>query len=205
MPERNLEKSGEREITKKEMLLVDFYVETGMKSWEKAAILAGYAKSTASAKAPTWVGKSRKESKRPWMWDYLQKRINRVQAKIENKTQQIIEELCYLSFYDPAEIFTSTNKIKNIHDIPIEIRKAITSISYNDKGEIRQIKLANKEKALELLGRYFQLWQGDINQINQNNTQNNYLIINTYKDPELEEFLRKRLQGARQENSKKPA
>jgi phage terminase small subunit len=59
----------------------------------QAAIRAGYAKSTAEKKAPLWVGKSRKSSPYPGIWDAVKKLIDKRSDRTEITQDWVIKKL----------------------------------------------------------------------------------------------------------------
>lgn len=72
--------------------------------------------------------------------------------------KRILEELSTIAFFDPICLVEQDGSVKNrIQDIPEKARRAVSQISENIEGKIT-LKLANKEKALELLGKTLKMF-----------------------------------------------
>lgn len=81
----------------------------------------------------------------------------------------VLRELLAVASADIAEAFDDKGNLKPLHEIPLEVRKAIAGVEtfeeYAGKGEQRQavgqtrkLKWWDRLKALELLGKYHQLF-----------------------------------------------
>jgi phage terminase small subunit len=85
----------------------------------------------------------------------------RLAEKFEATTERIVLELARISYLDPAELFDENGKLKPIHEIPPEVRAAISSIQVttNQEGEtVTKLKLWDKTKTLEMLSKYRKLY-----------------------------------------------
>lgn len=87
----------------------------------------------------------------------------------------VLEKIWSIADVDPAEAYNADGSFKSIHDIPIEVRKAISSIDvYKDFtegveiGETKRIKFCSREKMIELMGKHMALFQEHINVNNTN-------------------------------------
>lgn len=83
---------------------------------------------------------------------------------------EILLELANIAFVDPADIYNSDGTVKDLHQIPIQARKAISKIETKELyrpdgthvGATYSVRLEPKIKALELLGKHAQLFQDTI-------------------------------------------
>lgn len=109
----------------------------------------------------------------------VQEYISEKQKEIEKRTEvtqdMVIKELAKIAFSDIRKLFTENGQLKNIADIDSDVAGAITSIqtleeygSYGDDrekiGDTQKVKLLDKTKALELLGKHL----GMFNDVNVN-------------------------------------
>lgn len=86
---------------------------------------------------------------------------NEISQKVELTVERILLELMRIAFADLTQVFDEAGNIKPWEEIPEDVRRCITGIDvqelYADKqpiGTIKRVKFASKEKALELLGKY---------------------------------------------------
>lgn len=87
--------------------------------------------------------------------------------------QKVVKAFAEIGFCDPAEVIDETNgQIKDIHTIPANIRRAISSIEvteeFSGKGEnkefigfTKKIRFWDKNKALESLAKHLGLFAED--------------------------------------------
>lgn len=97
--------------------------------------------------------------------------------KIQRTANHVLEELARLGFSDVTAIFNDDGTLKHPKDMPVEVRRAIKSIEFEelwegnksdtaageDKGRfvigrIVKVVLHSKEKGLELLGKNLKLF-----------------------------------------------
>jgi phage terminase small subunit len=131
----------------------------------QAAIRAGYAPKRADA-----IGYE--NLRKPG----IQEELQRYQSKLAEKVEVTIEELIIaykqIAFADLAECYDENGFLKNIHDIPASCRMAIAGLEIDElfegKGEDRErigqtkkLKLWDKLKALDSLGRHLGLFNAD--------------------------------------------
>ncbi len=128
----------------------------------QAALRAKYSKNGARTTASKLLAK---DNIQQLIYELNQERLKAV--KID--ANFVLEELHKIATSDVAEIFDENGKMKNIHDVPPIIRRAISSIETveyfegmgrdrEQVGEIKKIKLWSKDKALENLGKHLKLF-----------------------------------------------
>ena len=109
----------------------------------------------------------------------IQKELQRYQSALVEKVGVTIEKLItaykQIAFADLAECYDENGFLKNIHDIPVSARMALAGLEvdelYEGRGEDRKcigqtkkVKLWDKLKALDALGRHLGLFNADTSQ-----------------------------------------
>ena len=91
--------------------------------------------------------------------EYIQERIAERQKRTEVTQDMVVQELAAIAFAratDYATVAGGIVRIKNTEDLTDEQIRAIAGIKEGANGI--EIKLNDKEKALELLGRHLGMW-----------------------------------------------
>ena len=109
----------------------------------------------------------------------VQEYISEKQKEIEKRTEvtqdMVIKELAKIAFLDIRKLYTENGQLKNVADIDSDTAGAISSLEtleeyegYGDDrekiGDTQKVKLLDKTKALELLGKHL----GIFNDLNVN-------------------------------------
>ena len=81
------------------------------------------------------------------------KRADRLQID----SDRVLAELARSAFADPAGAFTETGAIRPIHDMPEDVRRAISSYEIDADGAVK-VKFWSKPQTLEALGRHLKLF-----------------------------------------------
>ena len=99
----------------------------------------------------------------------IQEYISEKQKEIEKRTEvtqdMVIKELAKIAFLDIRKLYTDNGQLKNVADLDSDTAGAILSLEtleeydgYGDDrekiGDTQKVKLLDKTKALELLGRH---------------------------------------------------
>lgn len=80
--------------------------------------------------------------------------------RLDVTVQRVINELACIAFVDVGEFFGETGKLRPIHEIPENARRALSALDLeqilngNAKTTSFKAKMHSKEKALELIGKY---------------------------------------------------
>ncbi len=93
--------------------------------------------------------------------------MNKKSNKLELETDLIISELIKIAFASLTEVFDESGRILKPEEIPLGLWPAISSIDLENRicpncekittGSLIRVKLLDKLKALELLGKYIGL------------------------------------------------
>lgn len=107
--------------------------------------------------------------------EYISEKIKEREKRTEVTQDMVIQELSRIAFLDIRKLYNESGGLKNIQDIDEETIKAISSLEtleeYDGYGEDKEhigntqkVKLLDKLKALELLGKHL----GMFNDVNVN-------------------------------------
>lgn len=105
---------------------------------------------------------------------YIEEKMKEREQRTEITQDMVIKELAKIAFLDIRKLYTENGQLKNIADIDSETAGAISSLEtleeYDGYGEDREkigdtqkVKLLDKTKALELLGRHLGIFNDKIN------------------------------------------
>lgn len=121
-----------------------------------AAIRAGYSKRTADRIGPELLGKT-------WVAEAVHAAMQRRAEAVGVSADLVVRELARVAFVDPRKVFTFgptgvslVDSETLTDDVAATVAEASQSISA-EGGSIR-VKLHDKLKALELLGRHLGMW-----------------------------------------------
>ena len=107
----------------------------------------------------------------------VQEYISEKQKEIEKRTEvtqdMVIKELAKIAFLDIRKLYNENGKLKNIADIDKDTAGAISSLETLEEyegcgddrektGDTQKVKLLDKTKALELLGRHLGIFNDKI-------------------------------------------
>lgn len=108
--------------------------------------------------------------------EYISKKQQEIEKRTEVTQDMVIKELAKIAFLDIRKLYTENGQLKNIADMDSETAGAISSLEtleeyegYGDDrekiGDTQKVKLLDKTKALELLGRHLGIFNDkmDIN------------------------------------------
>ena len=97
--------------------------------------------------------------------EYISKKQKEIEKRTEVTQDMVIQELAKIAFLDIRKLYTENGQLKNIADIDSDTAGAISSLEtleeydgYGDNrekiGDTKKVKVLDKTKALELLGRH---------------------------------------------------
>lgn len=107
--------------------------------------------------------------------EYISKKQQEIEKRTEVTQDMVIKELAKIAFLDIRKLYTENGQLKNVADIDSDTAGAISSLEtleeyegYGDDrekiGDTQKVKLLDKTKALELLGKHL----GIFNDLNVN-------------------------------------
>lgn len=128
----------------------------------KAAERAGYSAKTAHSQGPRLL--EHVEVKRA-----LNEHSKRRAERVEIKADDVLRELRRLALVDIGEAFDTEGRLKPIHEIPIDVRRAMSAVEVQQvfdhdgehryhSGDLMKVKFWDKTKGLELLGKHLKLF-----------------------------------------------
>lgn len=124
----------------------------------------------------------------------VQEYISEKQKEIEKRTEvtqdMVIKELAKIAFLDIRKLYTENGQLKNVADIDSETVGAISSLEtleeydgYGDNrekiGDTQKVKLLDKTKALELLGKHLGMFKEKVTIDGNVNTNNPFSGMST--------------------------
>jgi len=128
----------------------------------QSAIKAGYSKKTAHS-----IGSE--NLIKPEIQKYLQSKKEKIAKKLEISQERTMLEMARISFSSVLNLYNEDGTFKPIHELDDNTAAAIQSLELNEDGEIIKIKLWDKNKPMEMLGKHFKIY-ADITPVVVNNT-----------------------------------
>jgi phage terminase small subunit len=130
---------------------------------QAAAERAGYAPKTARITASRLLTKANIKA-------LIAKLTEKKFAKLDISGERILQELAYVAFLDPRKLFTPEGELRPITELDEDTARAIAGLDHEKlfehfgKGQAKRVgntvkvKLADKIRALQLLGQYHKLF-----------------------------------------------
>lgn len=117
----------------------------------QAALRAGYSKKTAHRTG-------QENLQKPPIAEAIAAKQEKLQKKTEITIERVIQEYKRLAFVDPTKIWDKNGKIKSIHKMDEDTRRAIAGMEISTIGNtletLKKIKLWDKTKALDSLAKH---------------------------------------------------
>lgn len=145
---------------KQEMFCQEYLVDLNA---TQAAIRAGYSRKTAGQQAEALLKKLEIATR-------VQELMDSRSQKVSVSSETVLQELLRLATVDLSEAYDENGNLKQIHDIPVDVRRAIAGVEtyYEKVGSdedgnpdlctVKKLKFWDKTKALEMLGRHLKLF-----------------------------------------------
>ena len=137
----------------RQQIFVTEYLSNGCNA-ARAARAAGYSETSATHHAAR-IARNQKISR------ILSEQAGRSMARCEITAERVLDEMAKLAFFDPRRIFDANGGLLPPSQMGDEEAAAIAGLDLRqmqDGSEMKKIKLADKAKALEMLGRYLRLF-----------------------------------------------
>ncbi len=153
----------------------------------QAAIRAGYSKKTANRIGPENLSKLVIQEK---LSELIGKRLTRVEITADT----VLRECMRIALADVGQAFKEDGSLKDIHDIPEDIRRAISGFEVIEEfdtvdnkqvhcGWLKKVKFWSKDKNVEVLFKHLGMFEMD-------NVQKTDSERSKYKDMTLDELLK---------------
>jgi phage terminase small subunit len=129
----------------------------------RAAIAAGYSEKSAETAGRRLYGNVRVKA-------LIAKLTKEKFARLDISGERILQELAYVAFLDPRKLFTPGGELRPITELDEDTARAIAGLDHEKlfehfgKGQAKRVgntvkvKLADKIRALQLLGQYHKLF-----------------------------------------------
>ena len=116
--------------------------------------------------------------------EYVAKRQRQIEKRTEITQDRVLKELAKIAFGDVRKLYTANGALRNIVDLEDDIAGAISGVEtyeeYDGRGEDREhigdtkkVKMLDKTKALELIGKHLGMFKET--HINVNTNYEEYL------------------------------
>lgn len=117
----------------------------------------------AGATKATAAQQFKKMIKTPAAAAYMAAEMAKTIAEIKLDEEAVLAEWKNLAMFDPADFYNELGAYKNIHEIPPQARKAISSIEMdilsNGKATIKKITFESRTKALDSIAKHFAMFR----------------------------------------------
>ena len=105
--------------------------------------------------------------------EYISEKMKEREKRTEITQDMVIQELAKIAFLDIRKLYNKNGELKNIQDIDESTARAIVSLETLEEydgygrdrekiGDTQKVKLLDKTKALELLGRHLGIFNDKI-------------------------------------------
>ena len=106
--------------------------------------------------------------------EYIAQKQAEIQKRTEITQDRVLKELAKIAFGDIRKLYTDNGALRNIVDLEDDIAGAISSLETLEKyegygedreriGDTQKVKMLDKTKALELLGRHLGIFNDKLN------------------------------------------
>jgi phage terminase small subunit len=101
---------------------------------------------------------------------YIQKQKEKLQNKMEISQERVLKEIARIAFGDVRKLYNENGGLKNIQDLDDDTAAILTGIETTEEfegygqdreqiGWTKKVKMADKTKALDMLGKYFGMFK----------------------------------------------
>lgn len=147
-------------LSAKHRVFVNEYIKS--RNATDAARKAGYSKKAAKTTGPRLLANAGVAAA-------IEKALVRATEKAELTVADVLAEMRRVAFFDLSKVFSEDGALKPIHEMDEETRRIVASIETDELyagrgskreliGYSRKVKIADKMKALEMIGRHFKMF-----------------------------------------------
>ena len=102
--------------------------------------------------------------------EYIQEQKEQLKEKVDVTKEQVIKQLARIAFGDIRKLYNENGGLKNIQDLDDEAAAIVSGIETTEEfdgygedreqiGYTKKVKIASKDRALEMLGKYFGIFK----------------------------------------------
>src|SRR5208283_2883266 len=95
------------------------------------------------------------------VWRAIQQSACARLSHLDVTKERVLLELVRIAFLDPRRFFSRDNKLLLPTLWPEEAAACVSGIEFNREGQVSKIRVCSKNHAVELLGRYMGMLDGD--------------------------------------------
>jgi phage terminase small subunit len=117
----------------------------------QAAIRAGYSKRTAQEQSSDLLSK-------PMVKKRIETALRKAEERAEVSIAETLRKISILADSDIRELFNENGSLKPIKQWPDKIALAVSSVEIDELDETKKVKLWDKVKALEMMGRHLKMF-----------------------------------------------
>lgn len=147
-------------LSPKHRIFVAQYVKT--RKIAKSAIAAGYSKKTARAAGSRLLRDVNIRAS-------IDASLNKITERAEISAAEVLRELALLATVRIKDAYNEDGTLKSVHEMPEQIQAALASLEVDEifagprglkrkVGETKKLKVFDKVRSLELLGKHFKLF-----------------------------------------------
>lgn len=159
--ERGYKGEVEELLLPRERVFVEEYLKDPVAS--RAAVRAGYSKTTAQVQAGTWV---RNPACKPRVYRAIQKGMDERAGRLKVDKDQVLREVHALAFQNVKNLFDDQGQMIPVQLLPDDVAASIVEITVLTDSEGLAIgykyKTADKKSSLELLGKHLRLFNDQV-------------------------------------------
>lgn len=154
-----------KRLSPKRGLFIEEYLVDVDGNGKRAAIAAGFAEKSAAVTASRLL-------RDPEIAAVIADRVAKRAKKLELTGERVLQELALIAFNDPGRLYDAEGNRIPVHLLDEDTRRALASVedetikTKSQTVRTQRVKLADKIRAGELLGKYFKLFtdrvEGDI-------------------------------------------
>ena len=146
-------------LSDKQKLVCHYYLADPKRSPEKAYMRVFQEQGEAKISSTNARKNAQVLFRNPGFAAYLSQQIDRLNKKIHLEEENILQEWAKIGLLDPGDAYDHDGKLLNIKDMPIHVRKAISSIEVDEHSGTTKVKFHSKASALDSLGKHFGMFK----------------------------------------------